>query len=255
MTYLQLFSNQLIQLNSVDSTNNYIAKLVKEAELTEGAVVMSACQTSGKGQQGNGWHSELGKNLLFSLLLKPYFLDVKNHFYLNMIVCLALKNTLENFNLKDVKIKWPNDILVKNRKVCGVLIENIVKQNKLSQSIVGVGLNVNEEIVVNPMLKATSMKDVIGEDFDLKVILIDFKIELAKWYVVLQQKKFENIKTNYLRSLFYFNEFKDFFIKSIEGFTCENLKIIDVDENGFLLLENKKKQLKKVALKEIKFNY
>lgn len=255
MTYLQLFSNQLFQLKTIDSTNNYIAKLVKEVELAEGAVVMSACQTSGKGQQGNGWHSKVGENLLFSLLLKPSFLDVKSQFYLNMIVCLALKDTLGSFGLKDVKIKWPNDILVNNRKICGVLIENGIKKDKVNQSIIGVGLNVNEEMKCNPMLKAISLFDLINKRLDLNDVLELFKKDLSKWYLLLNKKQFSKIKKSYLNDLFYFNEFNSFFLKKNGCFVTETLKIIDIDEFGCLILENKKKQLKKVALKEIKFKY
>lgn len=255
MSYIQLFSNQIFQLKSVDSTNNYIAKLVKEVELAEGTVVVSSCQTSGKGQKGNGWYSEPGKNLLFSLLLKPSFLGTSHRFFLNMIVCLTIKDVLIHLGLKDVKIKWPNDIMLNNRKVSGVLIENSLFKNTISQSIVGVGLNVNEELITNPMLKAISVFDNTKKVHDLNVILEKFKFFLSKWYFVLQQKKFVDLKKHYLDSLFFFNEFRDFLILENGEFTLQHYKIIDVDDEGCLVLENKKKQLKKVALKEIKFVY
>lgn len=255
MSYLQLFSNQLIQLKTIDSTSNYIAKLSKEVELTEGVVVMTSCQTSGRGQKGSGWYSEPHKNLLFSILLKPSFLNINYQFYLSMVICLSLKHTLEKFEIENISIKWPNDILVNNRKICGVLIENTLNNSQISQSVVGIGLNVNEEIISNPMLKAISMYDVLNKEFDLINIIKVFKVELTKWYFILQQKKYSFIKQQYLTDLLFFNQFKQYSYVKNNFWITDFLEVVDVEDSGLLVLVNKKKQLIKVALKEIKFKY
>ncbi|HYQ56854.1 MAG TPA: biotin--[acetyl-CoA-carboxylase] ligase, partial [Draconibacterium sp.] len=129
-----LTDKNIILLSEVDSTNNYAKQLVAE-KAHSGTVVLAQYQKNGRGQVGNFWESEAGKNLLFSLILYPAFLDAGKQFYISKVVSLALVEVL-NECIIDVKIKWPNDIYVGDKKIAGILIENTMKGNKLESSVI-----------------------------------------------------------------------------------------------------------------------
>src|ERR1043165_9944327 len=130
----------LIRRAETESTNGILAKLSAETNLPEGSVVMADHQTSGKGQAGAKWFSDPGQNLLMSLLLKPDFLSTKKIFLLSKMVSLAIKDVLAGANIV-AKVKWPNDIYVSGCKICGVLIENNLRGDRIQQCIAGIGLN------------------------------------------------------------------------------------------------------------------
>ena len=123
-----------LRFNQLESTNTYLKELAKSDKIIEGTLAQCDYQTSGRGQFGNEWTAEKGKNLLFSLFLRPSFLNADQQFYLNMSVCLALAESLNQI-VKGFEIKWPNDILYNNQKICGILIENSVSGNKLEYSV------------------------------------------------------------------------------------------------------------------------
>ena len=138
----------LLFLHEVESTNTYAMNLLRNVNPMEGTVVYTDNQTKGKGQRGAVWTSKIGQNLTLSVILKPQFLGQNNTFYLSKISALAVYDVLTDILLTsqyDIKIKWPNDILIKHRKVAGILIENSFATNTLQYSIIGVGLNVNQQ--------------------------------------------------------------------------------------------------------------
>src|SRR5262249_40524297 len=116
-------------------------ELASKSALPEGTVVITSNQYAGRGQRGNEWNSEPGMNLTFSVLLKPSSLSVKNQFFLTIIASLSVFDFLKEKQVGDLKIKWPNDILVYKKKICGMLIENSILGETINQSIIGVGLN------------------------------------------------------------------------------------------------------------------
>ncbi|RYG09111.1 MAG: biotin--[acetyl-CoA-carboxylase] ligase, partial [Chitinophagaceae bacterium] len=146
-TFSTLFVGQnLIKLSAVDSTNNFLKNLVSNSEpLPEGTVIMADDQYAGRGQQNNVWKAEPGKNLTFSLLLRPTFLRLNQQFLLNMAVSIAVNDVLGGLLGSTVSIKWPNDIYFRNLKMGGMLIENNIVGNGIKTAIIGIGSNVNQQ--------------------------------------------------------------------------------------------------------------
>lgn len=197
------FGNRIIKLDEVASTNSYAHNLAVETNLIEGLIVLAKNQTEGKGQRGNIWQVEPGKNLTFSLVLKPN-LAVNEQFMLSKVVALGIADFLTSLNLEQVNIKWPNDIWVNNKKIAGILIENTLKSNKISTSIVGVGLNVNQQ-VFNSNLNATSLQNELCINFDIETLLNDLLICLEKRYLMLRALQYQKINTDYLANLLGYN--------------------------------------------------
>lgn len=134
----------IIKLSAINSTNDYLKKLSAGQYLENFTVVVAEHQTAGKGQMGAKWSVVPGKNLTFSVLIKDLLLEINEIFNLNAAVAISITETLESFNIPDICIKWPNDILAGNKKIGGVLIENSIKNNGEIFSIVGIGLNINQ---------------------------------------------------------------------------------------------------------------
>ena len=145
MPSLDTFPVPLIHINETNSTNNYLQSLCSEQKVEELTVVVADFQTSGRGQRGNSWESDPGKNLLFSTVIFPEFLEARRQFLISQIISLAIKEELDTYTT-DISIKWPNDIYWKEKKICGMLIENDLMGRNISQSIIGIGININQEI-------------------------------------------------------------------------------------------------------------
>ncbi|WMJ75441.1 biotin--[acetyl-CoA-carboxylase] ligase [Cytophagaceae bacterium ABcell3] len=185
------------------STNALMVEKLS-APLPEGTVLITSCQTAGQGQRGSSWEAEPDKNLTFSLLLKPSFLPISDQFYLNMVICLAISDTLTQYTSKKVTIKWPNDIYVEAKKICGILINNFLKGCQFEHVVVGIGLNVNQENFQEP--KAVSLKMIEQKEVNLVEVLEILLGNIEKWYLALMQKKYKNIQENYLSKMFRINE-------------------------------------------------
>ena len=140
---MEQIGRKIVRLESVDSTNNYTANLIKSGELVHGSVIMAVEQTNGRGQMGAEWLVKPGENLTFSIFLDNVNLSVDNQFFLTRLVSVSLIDFLANFNIPAM-IKWPNDLFVNDKKIAGVLIENNVSGSFIQKSIIGIGLNVNE---------------------------------------------------------------------------------------------------------------
>ncbi len=148
----------IIKLNAIDSTNNYLKKIIVDEGISDYTVVTAKFQTEGKGQLGTKWDSEDSKNLICSVYKKDINIKAQDQFVISALVSLALIKTLRKANLSNLHIKWPNDIMSDNKKICGILIENIVKENYIKDSVIGIGLNVNQTIF-NNLPNATSIKN------------------------------------------------------------------------------------------------
>ena len=151
---------QIIKLNAIDSTNNYLKQLILERTLDDFSVVLANHQTNGRGQRGSSWLSEKGKNLTFSVLKKNISLKINQQFLLNIIVSLSIIKTLEGFNIPNLAIKWPNDILSDHNKISGILIENLIKNKHIEYAIIGIGLNVNQD-KFEGLDKVSSLKNIM----------------------------------------------------------------------------------------------
>ncbi len=192
----------------LESTNDWLMERYEQNHAIENEVVVAGFQSKGKGQQGNIWESAAGKNLLFSLGLRTDFLPAAAQFLVSKAVALALTVSVEELiKQKSVQIKWPNDIYVDNKKVCGVLISNIFNGNKLAYSIVGVGLNVNQLDFPNHLPNPTSLRTLTNRSFDLNKVL-DLVLEnFARHFKYIQQEKnHQNTHLNYLKKLYQLDE-------------------------------------------------
>ncbi len=167
---------------SLPSTNTE----VKKPGYRHGDVVIAREQTAGRGQRGNRWSSNPGENLTFSLVWEPTFLEAKRQFLLSEAVALALTDTLEHFQIRS-KIKWTNDIYVGNKKICGILIEHdLGTDGKLSRTIVGIGLNINQKEFEDWVPNPTSMALIAGHTFDLNEVFQRLYDDLEARYSQLQ---------------------------------------------------------------------
>ncbi len=161
----------IIKLSAINSTNDYLKQLVVTRYVENFTVVTAQSQTDGKGQMGAKWNTEPGKNLTFSILIKDLLLKANDIFSLNVAVAVSIIQALEIYNLPNLTIKWPNDILAGNKKVGGILIENSFKPGGEIFSIVGVGLNINQKNF-EELTRASSLTIVSGHEYDIEVIML-----------------------------------------------------------------------------------
>ncbi len=240
-------------LHDVESTNTYAMNLLRNVNPIEGTVVHTDNQTQGKGQRGALWTSKIGQNITVSVILKPQFLGLDRTFYLSKISALAIYDVLTDIlsnSQYDIKIKWPNDILVNSRKIAGVLIENNFSAHAIQYSVIGVGLNVNQDEFGDFERTATSIKLLLDRDFDRKKALELLCQKLEKWYLKLKEQKFELIDEMYLGYLFGINQSLSF--ENMDKTVFEG-KIIGVNKEGKLRIELLSLQVKEFDIKEVKF--
>lgn len=197
---------RVIRLEEIGSTNNYLKQLLKEGELAEGSIVIADYQSQGRGQMGNGWSSEKGQNLLFSLLIYPDKVQANEQFIISRVASLAVKNTLDRFT-DDIRVKWPNDIYWKDRKIAGMLIENDIMGKHIQNSIIGIGLNINQEQFANELPNPVSLKQITGSTHDRDYILDMFTREFFLLYREVQKGEIKPIEDEYMRDLYRVNEY------------------------------------------------
>lgn len=190
----------VIKLDATDSTNSYLRRLINKEDVEDYTVVMAQEQTRGRGQMGTVWNSEKGKNLIFSLFKDLSIHHVEFPFYISMAISLAILKALKTLNIPDLRIKWPNDILSADQKVCGILIENVIK-NKLNSTIIGIGINVNQTTFKN-LPKASSLKNITGIHYDLGEVLHLVVKHTKAYALLLQQEKYDAVKNEYEANLF-----------------------------------------------------
>jgi BirA family biotin operon repressor/biotin-[acetyl-CoA-carboxylase] ligase len=222
--------SKVIQLSSVDSTNNYAAMLLSNDNAVHGTVILSDEQTAGRGQRGANWQSESGSNLLMSIILKHDNLSVDRQFLLTQVASLAVVDLLGKIGLL-AHIKWPNDIYVGDRKICGMLIENNLSGTVIRSSIIGIGLNVNQSYF--DLTTATSIKLEKGQSYPLQEILFSFIGSFNLFYDQLISSRIQEIENLYKIKLLGFEQKRMF-----KDETGEFLGIIrGVDSNGKLRME------------------
>ncbi len=161
---------QIIKLDATESTNTYLRELSLTKNLKDFTIVTTRNQTSGRGQFNSKWESDEGKNLAISILKKNIEVPIDRLFLISICVSLGVLNGLKQLGVPNLSVKWPNDILSGNFKIGGILIENMLSGTKIKQSIIGFGINVNQqEFKYAP--KAASMKKIVGKSFDHELVL------------------------------------------------------------------------------------
>jgi BirA family biotin operon repressor/biotin-[acetyl-CoA-carboxylase] ligase len=218
----------LIFMPECHSTNDMGLQLCQKPFTPEGTLVITDHQTAGRGQRGASWEAEPGKNLTFTFILKPGFLAVQEQFFLNIVTSLAIRDHVVDAAPVPVKIKWPNDVLADGKKICGILIENQLQGNQFSNSIVGIGLNINQ--VNFGVATATSLSKITGRIHTLQDELDQLLQKLETRYLQLKQGHHAKLLEEYLEVLHWRNEKHTFQRqeKSFEGM------IVGIDEVGRL---------------------
>ncbi len=244
-----LIGNNIIRLNTVDSTNNYAAKLLNQTNIPFGTVIMSRFQSSGKGQRSSNWISSDDENLLFSIILDTSFLKPSNIFYLSKVVSVSLKMALSEIISNNVSIKWPNDIFVDSLKIAGILIENQWAANKLKSSIIGIGLNVNQTDF-NTSFSPTSLSMLTKTEHSIDDVLQLVIKYLKIYFEYLKQDRLSIIDKPYLDYLFRYNQWFNYKSSNSKFFSG---KIIGVNNDGLLIIEKKNGNRDSYDLKEISF--
>ena len=224
--------------------------MTQNCEVENFTTIVTDQQFLGRGQAGNKWVSEPFKNLIFSTFICFNNLPVTDKRYLNFAVSLAVFDTLKAYKIFNLKIKWPNDIMSANKKLCGILIENSIQKKKIASSVVGIGINVNQEIFPKNLQTASSIKNSIQKEVHLEELLKNILTSLQKYIALLEHKKFFLLEKQYLKVLYKKGvptAFKNLKNKLFMGI------VKGVSANGSLQVELENGAIKEFEIKEIKF--
>jgi len=227
------------------STNVLLWEMIREKSLPEGFVVQTDFQTAGKGQVGNSWESEAGRNLLFSMVLYPQRVTVDNQFLLSQLVSLGIKEALDEYT-DGITVKWPNDIYWNDKKLVGILIENSLQGTKIKSSVIGIGLNVNQKVFVSNAPNPVSLLRITGKRQNRKLLLTKIRQNIQKLYTELSVTK---IRAEYAEALYR----KDGFYAYRANDETFQAKIISVHPDGQLELETEAGERKGFYFKEVSF--
>ena len=237
---------RLIRLEETTSTNSYLRGLVGKEPLPEGSVVVTEYQTAGRGQVGNTWESEVGKNLMFSVILYPDFLPANRQFLISQIAALSVKETLDEY-INDVTVKWPNDIYWRDRKICGMLIENDLSGHELYCSVIGLGININQREFLSDAPNPVSLAQITGQEYDREEILGKFRNRLYERYIGLIREKEEEIRKDYMAALYRRDGFYPY--RDERGDFCACIR--DIEPTGHLMLQLPGGEVRRYAFKEV----
>lgn len=242
---------KVVKVDATSSTNSFLKDFVKTHPQKKMYCVVAHHQVEGRGQRGTVWESEAGKNLTFSVYF-PGLKSVHNEtFKLSALVALALKNVLTTYDIPTLSIKWPNDILSRQLKIGGILIENMMTQNRNGASIIGIGLNVNQTSFPN-LPQASSMKFMTNKTFNLEELLNDILLEFEKIPALFNESSFKEIISDYYASLFKYN--KVTMLQFPNGSLAQGL-IRGVDNYGRLIVEFDEDRLDSFDIKEIQIKF
>lgn len=249
MRSLEQFPVPLIHIGETNSTNNFLQSLCREQqEVAELTTVVADFQTSGRGQRGNSWESAPGKNLLFSFVIFPKFLEARRQFLISQIVSLAIKEELDTYT-EDISIKWPNDIYCKDNKICGMLIENDLMGRNISQSIAGIGININQESFCSSAPNPVSLLQITGRKYDCIDILRNIMLRIQTYYEQLRQGDAESIACRYGKALFRKEGLHRY--KDADGEFMA--RIVRVEPEGKLILEDESHRERGYMFKEVEY--
>ena len=228
MHFPKTFPVPLIHLEETDSTNKYLNELCNKQCVEELTTITADFQTSGRGQRGNSWESEAGQNLMFSFVLYPTFLKA------------------------NISIKWPNDIYWKDKKICGMLIENDLTGVHISRSITGIGINVNQETFCSDAPNPVSLKQINGQSYDCPQILASVMKRIKTYYNLLATGKADIqslIADRYACSLFR----KEGFHRYTDANGDFMARLLRVEPDGRFILEDQTGTIRNYLFKEVQY--
>jgi len=231
---LPLTSQKLTILESVDSTNNYAMALIQKGEANSGDAVFALEQSSGKGRRGKIWKSQKGVNILLTILAQMQWLSVQKQFHLSIASALACYDLFSKYTKENIKIKWPNDIFINDRKAGGILIENVIHGNLWQWAIVGIGLNINQEDFEKDDLKAISLGQVTGKYYDVIHLSRELHEILLKRLQALQSGEMSKMLGEYNENLFCRNKM----VKLKKGNIVFETEIKSISASGELITKD-----------------
>lgn len=245
----EILKATIIHLPETKSTNSYAVEILSKDRPEEGCVIVTDYQTKGKGTDSNTWESEKGKNLTFSLILYPSF-PADQQFIMNKAISLGIYDFLvAELPGHKVSIKWPNDLYIEERKICGILIQNSVIGNKLDYTVIGIGLNINQTSFISNAPNPVSLKMVTGIEYNLDEILQKLIHSLFNRYYTINPETIEIIETDYQEALYRLMEWHEYLVKESQVYA----RITGTNDFGQLVLENETGQIFVCDLKEVKF--
>ena len=237
-----------IVLAETTSTNSYLADLCNVQPYPELTSVYSSFQSAGRGQRGNSWESEAGKNLLFSFVLYPDFLEAHRQFYLSQVTALALYDVLSSYT-EGISIKWPNDIYWRDQKICGTLIENDLTGIHISRSISGTGVNLNQECFYSDAPNPISLCQITGNQYDIREILAQIMDKVTYYYQRLKEGQTDLLETRYKEALYRKEGMHPYQDKDGQF----QARIVDIEPSGRLILEDAQGQQRGYLFKEVEY--
>ena len=240
---------KIIKLDAIDSTNSFLKKKMNNQEIDDFTIVYSQNQFQGRGRTTKEWISEPNKNIAFSLFKRFKKSELRHLFHLNVIASISILELLKKYNVRDASVKWPNDIMVKNKKISGILIENIIKKNNLINSVIGIGINVNQEKFPD-LVCATS----IINETRISVEIDSLATDLTK--IISSNFKFLELNSN-----FYLDQYNNKLYNKKQTVVFKNNigkkkvgKIVKVELSGNLMVMNEKGKIEYFKENEIIFN-
>lgn len=242
-----MFSNQLITFDQVDSTNKTAAELLSLSKVDHGAVILANAQTDGRGQRGSSWLASPGLDITLSIVVKPKDLRADGQFVISKVASLAVFDTVRAHVQDDVRIKWPNDVLVGRRKIAGILIKNDVIGELVMASIIGIGINVNNT-ALDPELVATSMALETGKTFDRTEVMQMLLDRFHHWWDKWDRNRGEGL-VSYSDRLWTRGRWAEM---TLDGDRI-TARAMDVDETGRLIVEHEDGRVQAYGLDRLRF--
>lgn len=241
--------SKLIVLDTVNSTNNYIANLLKAEDIGHGTVILSYNQQNGKGQRGAIWESEPYKNIAFSIYLQHSYKTISDAHQLSYAIALAVKDFLSHYQIH-ANVKWPNDLLVGNKKIAGVLIENQLSNSNLNSSIIGIGINVNQLFPEDLPFSVTSMTKLLNTEFNLESLSFSLIECVETRYEQFTKGDYLSLSNEFVENMWGKGEW---LTAELDG-KQQTVKIEGTDDKGYLRL-NVGGEIRSFDIKEVKFIY
>jgi len=240
----------IVKLDAISSTNLILKEYIKEKKAKHQTLITAEYQTQGRGQMHTQWESEHSKNLLFSMFLVFDNYLITDQFYLTCAVSLGIYKVLSEYEIKDLSVKWPNDIMAGDQKIAGILIENTLVQDRIKNAIIGVGLNVNQVLFPDYVPNAVSMKNITGKEFNREIILKKLIDSIIFYVDKLNAKEYGFLKHTYEEVMY--KKGKSILFEDMKGKTFM-ARILGVSKQGKLLLEEEGIHLRLYDFKEVKF--
>ena len=239
---------KVVQLTSVDSTNTYLRTYMPE-EGEKMTIVIADYQTAGRGQGTNEWESENGKNLLFSVLVHPSRIPLRQQFLLAEAGALALKEVINQYVPEDITLKWPNDIYWKDKKLSGTLIETKLSGGHIKDFVFGVGLNVNQTDFKSDAPNPISLCGILGHEVDRETLLTEIVTAFRKYFNYIEHSEYDGISGLYHESLYRKKGFYQY--KDQNGYF--EGAIVEVEVDGHLVLRTREGMVNSYLFKEVEF--